>query len=161
MKRFTYFFLAVIFLFTSHVFAQEKEICFVENADLSCLKKNFNSLYSTNYSFFWMILRNAAEKAQNCSSIFDTMEFISLNSHILGNAEVEEYFREITENIFVTHSDCYMKVLLELNETSRIELVDRLRNPLFTDENKIRQVFLKYRDLGEFTLIIELYFGDK
>jgi hypothetical protein len=161
MKRYLTVGLLIAIFIALPATAQKKNDCIGKDANLACLKRNYESLLSKNYVLFWEILHDAAKKAKKCTPLHDTTDFFELESYIGGNAELQEFFSEINEDIFVAKSDCYMKALVSLDEDSMYSLIDRLRHPLFTKEYKIKEVFLRYTDHKQFKVVSEIYFSDK
>ena len=97
--------IVIFFTFSCPLMVNGKSLCSGGNANINCLKENFSELYSSNYSLFWKILHNAAQKLKDHKSISDITIFMELSTVIKGNAEVTEYFSKVYENFFVSNPE--------------------------------------------------------
>lgn len=155
--------LIMIILFTCNysIFASDKSLCAGKNATLSCLKEKFTDLYSKQYEQFWEILHDAAKKFQNHDKLSDVTAFMELAPIIEGNAEVTEYFSEISEKFCISNPEICLNALISLDEKSRRSFIDKLRQPIYLSKTEISKAFLKYRDVEKYKEIIEHYFNTK
>jgi len=133
------------------------DLCAGKDANLSCLKKNFEQLYSSNYDLFWDILHKAEKKAQKCVSIQDTSLFLELVHIKTNSAEFEEYFSKIIENLCVSSPKCFLDAVLQLKNEDQIQIVDRLKHTVFVDQSAITEIFKKYKDNKKYAKLIKLY----
>ena len=138
--------------------AAEAGVCLGENATLECLKKNFQSLYATNYPQFWKILHSEFDEAQKCKPIKRTAEFVELVGLQSANAEFNEFRSESIEVLSVSNVECLLDAALLVENSKRTMLIDLLRHPLFLEEEKIRSSFELMRTKKKYREIVELYF---
>ena len=155
--------LTMILLFACNysVFAGDKSLCVGENATLSCLKEKFTDLYSKQYEQFWNILHDAAKRFQNHDKLSHVAAFMELAPIIEGNAEVTEYFSEISEKFYISNPEICLNALISLDEKSRRSFMDKLRQPIYLYKTEISKAFLKYRDVEKYKDIIDHYFETK
>lgn len=159
IKSITLLVILSLFIFScSLLTAQEKDLCKGENATLSCLKQNFIKLYSNDYEQFWNILHNAANKMQEHEKLSDVSTFMDLAVVIQGNAEVSEFFSEISEKFCVSNPTICLDALVSLDEKSRKAFMHMLRHPIYLSKMEIDHIFLKYRELKKYREIIQIYF---
>ncbi len=134
-------------------------LCVGKNATLDCLRDNFDSLYSTNYSDFWSLLREAEKKAVSCKSTSDTAAFLKL-AHVKNkNAEFNEYLREIIEKLATMNPKCFLDSLSLLDTDNVVDVIALLKNPIFIKKQKIAQVFSENKYIEKYKRIMDIYFG--
>jgi len=133
-------------------------LCVGNNATLNCLRDNFDSLYSTNYSLFWSILRATEKKALGCKSTTDTSAFLKLALVRNTNAEFKEYLSETIENIATIKPKCFLDSLSTLDPDAVTDVIALLKNPTFVEEQEIVKVFSKNRNIKKYKLIMDIYF---
>lgn len=154
-------FLLIILLFFSFIstsIACDKKLCEGQNATFMCLKKNFTELYSDNYELFWKILHKAANKLQKSGNISDITDFMELVLIINSNAEVSEYFGEISEKFCVSNPEICLNAMISLDENAKISFIKRLQHPIYLSNEEITQIFLKYKNIERYKEIVEYYF---
>jgi len=147
----------LVYLVVSAESASTK-VCNGKHASLSCLKKNFDELYQSDYDSFFTILRSAEKKATKCDSLANTVDYLDVVRFIGGNAEVREYFSEVIEKLCTERPRCFLDALSRVNENSRSEIVRQLRNPTFLEDRAIREVFVRYKTSPRYKRIMDLYF---
>jgi hypothetical protein len=160
--KYRLFFLVAFFLVvfpTSAPAATPNPLCTGKNYTLRCLKENFRELYMTDYGRFSTILRIAERKARRCDSLANTTRFLAVARFIKGNAEVGEYFGEVTEKLCTNKPRCFLDALAQVDEESRAVIVRDLRTPTFLEETAIEMVFRRYRDNPKYKAIMDLYFA--
>ena len=151
----------ILFVCNYSIFASDKSLCVGEKATLSCLKEKFTELYSKDYAQFWEILHDAAKKFRNHDKLSDVTAFIELAPIIEENAEVTEYFSEVSEMFCISNPEICLNALIILDEISRRSFIERLRHPIYLSETEINKAFLKYKDVEKYKDIIEHYFEAK
>lgn len=160
-KRLAYLLLLISLLFCA-VFAANSSadgLCSGTDATLNCLSKNFEKLYVTNYHGFWDILHKSAKKVQQCRSVSDVVPFLELVRLKSNNVEFNEFFSEKIENMCIKNSKCFFDALAAMKEEDQIEIMSRMRNPLFVDQTSITEAFLKHKNNAKYKKIVEMYLG--
>ena len=132
-----------------------------KDATIGCLRDNFDNLYRDDYSLFWEILRNAANKAAQCEYLEDTTAFLTLVKLEKGNAEVNEFFSRAIEQLCIEKTKCFFNALLGLDSPTRVLIFHKLRTPLFVDESEIDRVFLEARSNEKYNKLSDSYFVEK
>jgi hypothetical protein len=136
-------------------------LCSGNNATLECLSKNFEKLYSANYSLFWDILHKAEKKAQHCNPVSDTVQLMELTHLKSINAEFNEFLTEKIEVMCVKHDKCFFKALIRLKEGDQLEIIRRMKNPLFAEQAAISDSFSRNKNNKKYRKIVDLYFANK
>lgn|GEM_PF-1962695 len=136
-------------------------LCADTEATLDCLQDNFDSLYSSNYSLFWNILRDAGTRALGCETTAKTASFLTLTHIHSSNAEFNEYLHEIVEELTTKNPKCFFDSLTTLNQDTVRDVIALIRIPLFAKTHNIENIFLKNRDKERYKLIMDVYFRVK
>lgn len=134
------------------------DLCSGSNATLDCLSKNLDKLYSANYRLFWDILHKAEKKVQKCMSVSDTVNFMKLAHLKSNNAEFNEFFSEVIENLCVKKSKCFFEAMVRLKDEDQLEVVKKLKTPLFVDQVAINDAFIRNKNNQKYKKVIYLYF---
>ena len=100
---------------------------------LKCLEQHFEELYANKYSYFWAILYEGADEAQQCRPIKKTAELLGLARIKIKDAEFEEFFAQTTENLCVSSPRCFRQASQLLDKDTQKNLAVMLDNPLFVD----------------------------
>lgn len=160
LKRLSYLLLLISLLFCAFipVNSSADDLCSETNATLDCLSKNFEKLYVSNYQRFWDILHNSLKKAQQCGSNSEVISFLELAHLKSNNAEFNEFFNETIENMCVKNTECFFNALVGMKEEDQNEIVGRIKNPMFFEQDSITETFLKYKNNAKYKKIVEKYF---
>jgi hypothetical protein len=142
--------------YTSNCFG--KDLCINENANLRCLRENFDDLYAKNYTIFWKILREAGDAASECRSYDDIDAFLKLSSIRNRNAEFKEYLNEIIENLTIRKSAIFLDALSRLDDNSIYSVIGLLQRPIFIPIEDIKKVFYKNRNNKKYKKVMNVYF---
>lgn len=136
-------------------------ICTGDSENVNCLKRNFDELSKNHRNTYYKILNASAHKASKCESIKDVANFIGLaNINVTKlNAEFNEYFGEIVENIVIKNMQCFLDASLSLDDLTLKNLIYTLKHPLFVEDNKITAKFMEYKGKKKYLRITNTYFG--
>jgi hypothetical protein len=110
--------------------------CSGSSANLNCLAQNFDEFYEKDYGLFWTILNKSAEEAKQCRSIKKIAEFLRLVRIKSNNAEFNEFFAQVTENLCVTSPRCFKRASKLLDKEDQKNLADMLNAPIFVDRER-------------------------
>lgn len=159
-KNFMKLFITIIIIlaFGNLLMANGNSLCGGDRANFSCLKENFNELYSTNYDLFWSILHGAAQKVKTHKNVSDITEFMELSKIIKGNAEVTEFFSKICEEFCVSNPEICLEALIQLDQEDKASILERLRNPIYLSKTEIENAFEKYKNIPKYQKNVLNYF---
>jgi hypothetical protein len=138
------------------------ELCNGEDKTIACLKANFNALYRLEYKRFWEILKLSEKKAINCKMLSDTASFMELANLDSHNAEFNEYYNEVIENLLKTKTTCFLDTLSLLAKPQMIAVINKLKHPIFTDRSEIQRLFEreKKNNVGKYSEVMKLFFEE-
>ena len=157
-KNIIYLWFALSIVFPVHALGiGENNLCQSEVNQLACLKANFDALYEENFDRFWAIVHEAAAKAEKCSLLPDTVDFLDLVKIKSNNTEFNEFFSEIIERMTTRETECLLNAVTMMDEASQKLIMGKLRNPLFGESATIEKA-LKNAQNDKFKSIVDLYF---
>ena len=119
--------------------AQANGCCQGVNNELECLRNNVSSCYVNDYERFSEILDRAEKKARRCKTSRDMANFLMLIDVRSSNAEFNEYIHEIIEELCIAKAKCFVASAKLLPVPTRNELIHRLQNPVFYEEEVLQQ----------------------
>lgn len=117
-------------------------------------------MYASNYSQFWDILTDAEKEALKCKSTLAVVDFLRLVNLKSINAEFNEYYKEVIENMLLQKPTCFLDSLATLDKTTITFIIDNLKRPLLVEELKIYKTFRKYRSMRKYNNIMQVYFNE-
>jgi hypothetical protein len=113
--------------------------CSNSSDKLNCLKANFHSLYHNNYTEFWSILHKSADEVKQCASSTKTAQFLGLVAIQSNNAEFNEFFSDIVEELCVSSPTCFCTGVSHLSDENQQMLRIMLDTPLFFDKKSLEK----------------------
>lgn len=131
--------LALLFLvlsFSLNVEAQDHR-CSGSKDELQCVLKFHSSIYQENPEYFWRVLNQSRDKAESCSSIKATADFLRTATLRNESAELQEFVSEGIESLCAKKPVCFRKSLQLLDGRSRAAVRERLKNPLYLDAEEL------------------------
>lgn len=123
---------------------------------LECLKRNFAQLYFSDYDKFWRILRAAAVRARDCEKPGPTAQFLDLAQLRTNNAEFNEFFSQVLEELAVSRTECFLLALSETSDEVKASVSERLRNPLVVEPAALTRAFQRFKD-GKYGHLVKPY----
>ncbi|SRR6266568_3142356 len=164
MKLTTFCYILPAFVWISYVDSSyaNNNICTGQNENIECLKMHFEELTKYNNKLYSKILRDSASRANECVSIIDVAGFIGLaNINVKNfNAEFNEYYGEVVENMVISKTLCFFDALLLLDDKTLKNAIYSLKHPLFVNEKQITDKFKNYKTNKKYSKIINLYFSN-
>jgi len=154
-------FVCLYVFFANNLYANDRGICTGDSENVVCLKNNFDELSKNHKDAYYKILNVSARKASKCESLNDVAGFLGLSNinATRRNAEFNEYFGEVVENIVIKNIKCFLDASLMLDDPTLKNLIYTLKHPLFVDDNKITAEFRKYKTKKKYSKITNMYFG--
>ncbi len=105
-------------------------LCAGQDANIRCVRKNFEAMATNHEDDFWVILRRSAPKPEVCSPDSATVEFLALVGVQTGNAEFQEYFAGVVERLCFEAPACIRKAAEQLDAATLQRLRNMLANPV-------------------------------
>jgi hypothetical protein len=142
-------------LFISNLRVYGSELCVGKNANLDCLKGNFDVLYEKNNKQFWDILHVSAKNIKNCRSSKDVIKFLELAELKNDNAEFEEFVSEIIEKLCISNTKCLLNAMLKISKQKQMAVIELLQNPTYIEKEKINSAIDKLKDIDKYKSIVK------
>lgn len=135
----------------------KRDLCLEDKNALTCLKNNFNELYTQNYRQFWEIAHRAASDARKCDSSANTAAFLDLVRIKSSNAEFNEFLGEVIERLVTENPNCFLAAVAKMDLGSQKLVMEKLRYPIFVERTMIENA-LRAESNEKYKSIVNLYF---
>lgn len=135
----------------------KSDLCLQDETALTCLRDNFDELYTQNYRRFWNIAHQAASDARKCDSPANTVAFLYLARIKTNNAEFNEFFSEVIERLVTEKPHCFLAAVATMDLSSQKLVMEKLRNPIFAESAAIENA-LRAESNEKYKSIVDLYF---